>query len=326
MKYILNETPVKTTNGFLMNNISIDLDIVEKELSKINIDTEYKEEIKDNFTSKINLNSNKYRSINIDVSEDKDINIDSNLETNYLVSEIVINLKENTNSNININFSGEGFNNLKLVINALNNSYSNINLINNLSDSSKSFISFENDIRENSNITINFIDLGGDIRVSNYHSVLDNYSVNNFNNIHIGNRKDRIDMNYHMINKGIKSNSNIEISGALYDESFKTFKGIIDFEKGSSNSIGYENENTILLSDKCISRSLPMLLCHEEDVSGTHSVSTGKIDENKLFYLMSKGLSEEESNKLIMFGNFNKILNNIKNKEDIIGIIEKKMK
>ena len=65
MKYILNETPVKTTNGFLMNNISIDLDIVEKELSKINIDTEYKEEIKDNFTSKINLNSDKYRSINI---------------------------------------------------------------------------------------------------------------------------------------------------------------------------------------------------------------------------------------------------------------------
>ena len=119
MKYILNETPVKTTNGFLMNNISIDLDIVEKELSKINIDTEYKEEIKDNFTSKINLNSNKYRSINIDVSEDKDINIDSNLETNYLVSEIVINLKENTNSNINISFSGEGFNNFKLVINAL---------------------------------------------------------------------------------------------------------------------------------------------------------------------------------------------------------------
>ena len=326
MKYILNETPVKTTNGFLMNNISVDLDIVEKELSKINIDTEYKEEIKDKFNSKVNLNHNKYRSINIDVNEDKDINIDSNLETNYLVSEIVINLKENTNSNINISFSGEGFNNLKLVINALSNSHSNINLINNVSDSSKSFISFENDIKENSNITINFIDLGGDIRISNYHSALDNYSVNNFNNIHIGKEKDRIDMNYHMINKGIKSNSNIEISGALYDESFKTFKGIIDFEKGSSNSIGYENENTILLSDKCISRSLPMLLCHEEDVSGTHSVSTGKIDENKLFYLMSKGLSEEESNKLIMFGNFNKILNNIKNKEDIIKIIEKKMK
>ena len=326
MKYILNETPVKTTNGFMINNLNIDLDIIEKELSNYEIDCEYKEEIKDNFNSKIGIKHSKYRLIEINVNKDSDININSNLETNYLVSEININLKENTNSNIIIRFNNDGYNNLKLKVNALDNSVSNITIINNLSKDSISFISFENDIKRSSNITINFIDLGGKVKVSNYYSTLDDYSINNFNNIHIGKSNDRIDMNYYMNLKGIKSNGNIEVAGALFDETYKTFKGIIDFIEGSSRSVGYENENTILFSDKTISRSLPMLLCHEEDVNGTHSVSTGKIDENKLFYLMSKGLSKKESEKLIMYANFNKILNNISIKEDIIKLIEEKMK
>lgn len=326
MKYILNETPIKTTNGFMINNLDIDLDIKEKKLSNINIDYDYKETIKDNFNSKIGINHSKYKLIDINVDKDTDININSNLETNYLVSEININLKENTNSNIIIRFNNDGYNNLKLKVNALDNSVSNITIINNLSKDSISFISFENDIKRSSNITINFIDLGGKIKVSNYYSTLDDYSINNFNNIHIGKSNDRIDMNYYMKLKGIKSNGNIEVAGALFDETYKTFKGIIDFKEGSSRSIGYENENTILFSDKTISRSLPMLLCHEEDVNGTHSVSTGKVDENKLFYLMSKGLSKKESEKLIMYANFNKILNNISIKEDIIKLIEEKMK
>lgn len=325
MKYILNNTPIKTTNGFLMNNVMLDLDIVEKELSKINIDCDFNEIIRNDFDSKIGLKHSKYREVVINIDKDSNINISSDLDTNYLVSEIIFNIKENTSSKVNIIINGEGFNNLKLVINALDNSNLIITLINNLSKSSKSFIAFENDIKDNSNITINFIDLGGDIRISNYYSVIGNYASNNFNNIHIGKENTRIDMNYHMVNRGIKSNSNIEICGSLFDECYKTFKGIIDFEKCSSKAIGYENENSMLFSDKCISRSLPMLLCHEEDVSGTHSVSIGKVDENKLFYLMSKGLSQEESNKLIMFGNFNKILNNLNDKEEIIKLIEEKM-
>ena len=65
-----------------------------------------------------------------------------------------------------------------------------------------------------------------------------------------------------------------------------------------------------------------MLLCHEEDVSGTHSVSTGKVDEDRLFYLTSKGIDEEEGKRLIMLGNFNKVLERVNNKEEIIDYIK----
>ena len=47
MKYILNETPVRTSNNFRINDITLDLNIEEKELSKINVKGEYKETIKE---------------------------------------------------------------------------------------------------------------------------------------------------------------------------------------------------------------------------------------------------------------------------------------
>lgn len=323
MKYILNETPVRTSNNFRINDLTLDLDIKEKELSKLNVKgIEYKESIKTNFNSKINLKHDNYRCLDIDITNDSDIEISSVLETNYLVDQININLSKNTNSSIVIKYGGEGFHNLKICINANKNSTSNITVLNLLSRDSISFISFENSIDEESNIDINFIDLGGKIKVSNYYSVLENKSTNTFNNIYIGKEKDILDMNYYMLNKGEKTNSNIEIAGALFDESNKNFKGIIDFIEGSKNAVGYENENCLLFSDKAISKSLPMLLCHEEDVSGTHSVSTGKPDEDKLFYLKSRGISEDESKKLIMIGNFTKALTKVKNKEEILEYID----
>ena len=317
MKYILNETPVRTSNNFKINDITLDLNIEEKELSKINVNGEYKESIKENFNSRINLKHNKYRCIDIDAS--KDIEITTELETNYLVDQININIKDN--SNILIKYTGNGYSNSKICINASKNSKANITVMNLLSKESTSLISFENSIDESSDITINFIDLGGKVRVSNYYSVLERNSINNFNNLYIGKDSDRIDMNYYMVNKGEKSNSNIEIAGALFNQSNKSFKGTIDFLEGSKNAIGYENENCLLFSDTCVSKSLPMLLCHEEDVQGTHSVSTGKVDEDKLFYLTSKGIDEEEAKRLIMLGNFNRVLDKVKNKEEIIKYI-----
>ena len=324
MKYILNETPVRTSNNFKMNDLTLDVDIKEKELSKLNVKgIEYNESIKDNFNSKINLKHDKYRCLDLDVN-DNDIEITSELETNYLVDQINLNL--NNNSNILIKYTGNGFHNLKLCINANKNSISNITVLNLLSKDSMSFISFENNIDEEANIDINFIDLGGKVKVSNYYSTLENKSINTFNNIYIGKEKDIIDMNYYMLNKGIQTNSSIEIAGALFDESNKNFKGIIDFIEGSKNSIGYENENCILFSDKAVSKSLPMLLCHEEDVSGTHSVSTGKVDEDKLFYLKSRGIDDSSAKELIMLGDFNKALTKVNNKDEVLKYIDEYIK
>ena len=71
-----------------------------------------------------------------------------------------------------------------------------------------------------------------------------------------------------------------------------------------------------------------MLLCTEEDVEGSHSTATGKVDESELFYLMTRGFSKKESMKLIVKANFSAIIDKINDeslKEEIINEVDNRL-
>lgn len=335
MEYILNEISNKTTNSFGINNIKLNLEIEETSFDSFKISNEdnliIKEEVKDNFGSKIGLPSNKYLYLSIkpkkEINDVIVISYDFN-DKKYLASEIRIDLDYNMNTIII--FKGENsFLNFKLNVKTKKNITSNISIIN-LTKDSNSFISIENIVDDNSNVITNFFDISGKLRVSNYYSdIIGINGISNFNNIYIGKNNDRLDMNYYTKNNNVNTKADMNFEGVLYDNSIKSLKGTVDFIKGCKSSSSKEKENCILLSDNCKSISLPMLLCHEEDVAGEHSVSSGKIDADKLFYLESRGIDEEEAKRLIIMSNFKPILDNImdeKIKEDIIDIISKEIK
>ena len=84
----------------------------------------------------------------------------------------------------------------------------------------------------------------------------------------------------------------------------------------------------MLLSDNAKSIALPMLLCSEDDVEGNHSTASGKVDNQVLFYIMSRGLSYKEAVKLLVKSNFVTIIDRITDndlKNEIIEIIDKKL-
>ena len=127
---------------------------------------------------------------------------------------------------------------------------------------------------------------------------------------------------------GKKGIVDIEVYGALKDNAKKAFKGTIDFKTGCKKAKGNENEYCMLLSKSAKSKALPMLLCSEEDVQGTHSNSAGKIDEEKLYYIMTRGISKEDAQKLIVKAKFNSVLENIEKaelKNEILYEINKKL-
>lgn len=153
-------------------------------------------------------------------------------------------------------------------------------------------------------------------------------SKGNIYSIYLGDKDRTIDMNYVMKHYGRKSESNIKTNGALMDKSSKIFRGTIDFIKGAKESKGTEEEYAVLLSDSIRNRSVPLLLCGEDDVQGQHAASTGKIDENKLFYLMSRGFSELEAKKLIIESSFNPITEKVpieELREEISEYIRRRM-
>ena len=335
----LNELRLKTTNGFKVNSLDIDLDIKELNTDKlysvegITVSQKIKE---DTITSKVGLTYSKYLELTISVDKvySNPILVNYNFSNeDYLVSKVIINFEKNSKADFIFNYkstdSNKHFNYLVEEINAKEYSTGSITYINNLNSISTNIMSFNDTVLENASVTHNLIDIGGSIRIYNSDLNSSNYnSQNYFNNLYLGKDNDIIDINYDMKNIGKSSINNLKVEGCLKDNSKKVFRGIVDFIEGCTKSTGIENENCILLSDKAISRSVPMLLCHEEDVVGAHGESTGKINEEKLFYLMSRGLSYEESTKLIVLSNFNSIINEIKDesiKEEILNTIEKRV-
>lgn len=328
MKYRLNKLPVKTTNGFKINDVELDLELpsfknshdfdIKGDTSQIKID---KKVINESLNSKIGLELDGYQDIEITIPKgvivEKPIFINYDfLKDDVLMSNLVINYEENSSCDFVINLCSKDdnihFSHLKEIVTSNSNSKGNITIINFLNKSSYSFYALENDVLENATITHNIIDLGGKTRLYNaFSNLLGKYSCNNLNTLYIGKNDELLDFNYYLKNIGEDSNNQMKVEGVLTDNSHKNFRGTIDFIKGCCNSIGEENENCILLTDTCRSRSLPQLLCEEENVQGAHGVSSGKVSEDRLFYLMSRGYSKKDAERLIVLGNFNSILNNI---------------
>ncbi len=108
-----------------------------------------------------------------------------------------------------------------------------------------------------------------------------------------------LDMNYAVWHKGAKSDTQMSVKGVVADDAVKVYRGTIDFQRGCAGATGDEQEETLILSPSAVNKSIPMILCDEEDVSGTHGASIGRLSADELFYMQSRGISEEEARQMM---------------------------
>jgi len=90
--------------------------------------------------------------------------------------------------------------------------------------------------------------------------------------------------------------------GVLRDKSRLVFKGMIRIEKGAKNSRSYLAEHAMILSKNARADAIPGLEIETNEVKATHSGSVAQIDEEQVFYLTSRALSDSEAKKLIIVG------------------------
>ena len=133
--------------------------------------------------------------------------------------------------------------------------------------------------------------------------------------LYFGDEERKIDLNYIIRQEGRRTDANMQVRGALLDRSVKTFRGTLDFVQGARGSVGKEDEEVTILSPHARNRSVPLMLSHEGDVDGHHAVSIGRMDEDKLFYLMSRGLDERAAQQLIVEASFDPVLARIESEE-----------
>jgi len=99
--------------------------------------------------------------------------------------------------------------------------------------------------------------------------------------------------------------------GVVKDRARSIFKGMIRIEKNASNSRAYLAEHGMILSKDARADAIPGLEIETNDVKATHSASVAQINDEELFYLMSRGLTEDDAKKLIIIGFFEPLVERI---------------
>jgi len=105
--------------------------------------------------------------------------------------------------------------------------------------------------------------------------------------------------------------SELLYKSALKERSQAIYTGLIRIRKEAQKSDAYQANRNLLLSDGAKADSIPMLEIEADDVRCTHGVAVGPVEEEQLFYLMSRGLSPQESQRLIVEGFFDQIFQRI---------------
>ena len=104
---------------------------------------------------------------------------------------------------------------------------------------------------------------------------------------YLGRGQQVIDLNLAVDHLGRSTRSDIDVSGALKDGARKVFRGTIDFKNGSAGSAGSEHQ------------TVPLILCAEESVEGTHGATIGALDDATLFYFESRGFDRGAAEDLM---------------------------
>ena len=101
------------------------------------------------------------------------------------------------------------------------------------------------------------------------------------------------------------------VKSVLLDKSSGTYQGKIYVEKDAQKTDGYQLSKALVLSENSAFNSKPELEIYADDVKCSHGSSTGNIDQNSIFYLMSRGLSKEQANRMLVEGFLNEAIETI---------------
>jgi Fe-S cluster assembly protein SufD len=105
--------------------------------------------------------------------------------------------------------------------------------------------------------------------------------------------------------------SDFAFKGALRDSATAVWRGMIRVEADAQKTNAYQENRNLLLSEDAHADSIPGLEILANDVRCTHGATIGQVDREMLFYLMARGLSRAEAERLIVRGFFNDILDRI---------------
>ncbi|MBI2101171.1 Fe-S cluster assembly protein SufD [Candidatus Woesearchaeota archaeon] len=253
----------------------------------------------------------------------KNIEIDEPIKLNFEVSgksSILHNMiiaESNSKVNFIEEYTGKENANGQLnssVTEVFANADSKINFyhINNWAKNAYSFANIVGNLDRNSNV--NWISgcFGGRLNRLKIDTIFSGNGASCSNlGIFMGKEKEHVDFATNMFHNAENTTNDVLVDGILKDESSSVYRGLIKIEKQAQKTNSYLANHILKLGDKTLANSIPSLKIDANDVKASHGATVGQINEEHLFYLMARGLSRAEAEKLIVEGFFEPIIQKI---------------
>mgnify|MGYP001339316167 CR=1 FL=1 len=167
------------------------------------------------------------------------------------------------------------------------------------------------------------------------HSVSENethligqHSTANARTVTVGSGKQTQNFTAKTIHYGKDSDGQILQRGVMKDSSTAIFNAIGKIEHGATRANAEQESRILMLSGKARGDANPILLIDEDDVTAGHAASVGRIDEMQLYYMMSRGITQSEAERLIIHGFLAPVVNELPIeavKEQLTQLIERKV-
>ncbi|MFD2370415.1 Fe-S cluster assembly protein SufD [Brevibacillus sp. GCM10020057] len=136
-------------------------------------------------------------------------------------------------------------------------------------------------------------------------------SVAETKSISVGTGSQRQNLTSQVQHIGTHSESDMVSKAVMTGEAVSILNGITKIEKGATKANGVQAENILMLSDKARGDANPILLIDEDDVKAGHAASVGRFSEESLYYLMSRGITRESAERLIILGFLDPVVSQI---------------
>ena len=120
------------------------------------------------------------------------------------------------------------------------------------------------------------------------------------NNRYHATHEETLDINHLVRMRGTSTRAQLTESGVLNEAAKKALRATIDLVRGAKDAQGNEIETVMILGDDVVNKTMPVILCDEDDVAGNHGATIGSVSPEQLDYLAARGLSRQAAEQLFI--------------------------
>lgn len=128
------------------------------------------------------------------------------------------------------------------------------------------------------------------------------HSVGEFYSVALTNNQMQADTGTKMIHLGKHTRSTIVSKGISADKSHNSYRGLVQIAKKAEGARNYTQCDSMLVGNSCSANTFPYIECHNNSSQVEHEASTSKLNEEQLFYFLSRGISQEDAVSMIVNG------------------------